>query len=167
MTNDIEGNGGLRWGVKDSFIDYVRRSGGSVEASEGVEASDDGFVFPRTADDAVLDPVSPTGVACFGGRLRFRAHAGHLDVVLGEPEVHFGDHGASLHVHDLHCDLVELATLQLGGAFRRDDGALDWVAVPVTLTSAGADTFGGAYPAYTEFEPLSLSLLPAAGDWRG
>lgn len=163
MTNNEKWRGDLRWSVKGSFLDYVRRSGGTITTSPEVETIEGEFVFPRIDDEAVVDAVSPTGTARFGGTVRFEAHGGMLDLVLGWPEIAFRDHEATLRVRDEDDEPVDLATLQLGGAFQRDDGVLDWVGVQAALTADGASAFNNVYPAYTELDALSLSLAPGDG----
>lgn len=157
MSHITPNGGQLRWAIKDSFIDYVRRGGGTIELRDGALEFDGAFVFPRRADDARMEEGRPRGTAAFGGSVQFQAHGGMLDVVIGAPRVIFGATRSRLVITDVDGDAIELATLELGEAVEREN-VIEWERVMPKLTSDGADTFFGVYPAYMELDPIRLRL---------
>ncbi|ALJ18453.1 HtaA domain-containing protein [Microbacterium sp. No. 7] len=80
----------LTWTIRRSFVDYVERSGGSVEASDGAHRSADGFVFETVESNAHS--------ARYRGTVRFRAHGGLLDVIVADPQVRFEGAGGTIAV---------------------------------------------------------------------
>ena len=157
MTNTGAWRGELRWGVKDSFLAYVRSSGGEIRVGAPCRLDGDEFVFLRALDGVQIDGLTPRGVARFEGSVRFIAHGGMLDVTLADPSLDFGAPRLMLNVADEDGDRIDLAQLGPAGALDRD-GVLEWIGVPAMLTGDGSDTFNGVYPSYTEFAPLSLTL---------
>jgi hypothetical protein len=124
----------LEWGVKASFVAYVRQApDGSVVAGSGAGESSGVFRFP-------LETCQAAGALGFAGEVRFRAHGGALDVTLADPEVHLGEHDTLW----LRCEVdgeserVRFARLQeVSGS--PGDGLRSWTAV---LTEAGATVLG-------------------------
>lgn len=132
----------LTWGVKTSFVCYVRAVGGGVVADRG--ARDDGAAFAFAAAGS-----SPTDLEWrFQGRVSFQAHDGLLDVQIADPWVRLGDHGFDLSVTD-------------GGGSRLTvgRGSSDvplGTPVPVDLVAGAEHVFGSTYPSGT---PLAHVLV--------
>jgi hypothetical protein len=141
----------LVWGVKTSFVAYVRAVGGSVVADEGAYETDAGFVFPAAPSRAADLEWR------FTGRLTCHAHDGLLDVAVADPWVRLVDAG------------LELSVLELGVLDpRAEGGARTTVAsgpsdgplgtpIPVALAPRAEHLFGSTYPAGTPLAPLVLS----------
>ncbi len=133
----------LVWGVKASFLAYVRAVGGSVVADEGARETDAGFAF-RAA------PSHPADLEWhFAGRLSFHAHDGLLDVVIADPWVCLVDAGLELSVLDGRGARTTVAS-------GPSDGPLG-TPVPVTLDLGAEHLFGSTYPPGTPLAPLLLS----------
>lgn len=133
----------LVWGVKASFLAYVRAVGGTVVADAGALEEDGAFVFPAA-------PSSPADLEWhFVGRATFAAHDGLLAVELRDPWVRLVDAGIELSVLD---GTGRRRTLAHG----RSDGPVDQ-AVPVVLAPGAEHLFGSTYPAGTELAPLTLA----------
>lgn len=147
-----ERRGYLSWGVRSSFSAYVMGSGGDI-AVDG-HASDTGraYVFPhvnsvRSEDGFVLQ---------FTGSVRFRAHAGLMDVSVDSPWIHLGPNTLQLGVTgteqtrtvDRRLLLAELRIREINQS---------GVVFESVLASEGAAVFDFHYPAGTEMDLLTLS----------
>ncbi|MEP6631668.1 MAG: HtaA domain-containing protein [Lapillicoccus sp.] len=141
----------LAWGVKASFVGYVRAVGGSVVADEGAYEDGEAFVFPAAlAAPAALSTVTAADLEWrFSGRLTFRAHHGLLDVRIGDPWVRLLDARLELTVTDERGARVTVAT-------GRGDDPLR-TAFPVDLAPGAEHLFASTYPAGTPLAPLVLS----------
>jgi hypothetical protein len=74
----------MTWGLRASFVRYVRSAGGSVEAIEpAVLTADDRFAFPVGARQDDL--------CRYEGGLRITAYGGLIDIELRDPWIHFDD----------------------------------------------------------------------------
>ncbi|MFC3068577.1 HtaA domain-containing protein [Phenylobacterium soli] len=142
----------LEWGVKQSFCNYVRMAGGSIETAAGAEAVEGGFRFPAAP-----------GEGRFQGEVRFDAHGGMLAVRLADPAVEIGPGRAVLSIADLSAGgrRVEIATLDLAAASTEADGAR---LIPAALTLDGSFVLGDHYPPGTALDPLRLAPVRLAPD---
>jgi hypothetical protein len=137
--------------VKTSFVRYVRTiAAGTCEALDGAELGDDGvFRFP-------LEEASkgPDGWELrFGGRARFHAHHGFLDVDLRRLQPRPTASGGVLHT-----EAGVLATLAPAVPVE-EDRLVRWPHLVPCLTELGAEIFGNVYPVGTELAPLDASIL--------
>lgn len=146
----------LRWGVKQSFRNYVQMTGGSTEVAEGASrAEDGGFVFAgeglRLDDDG-----RPQGEGRFRGAVRFDAHGGMLAVHLADPVVALGPEGGALSVEDRSAGgrRAEIAKLDLAAMTREDDE----IVIPAALTIEGMQVLGDHYPPGTPIDAVRLRL---------
>lgn len=149
----------LSWAIKDSFLGYVRRSGGTITLVAPARPGDAGFEFP------LLRPAAP-GLLSFGGGVACTAHAGMLDVVFAEPVLCFDDDGGWLMLGDRRDPFdpalrSRIARLGSQAPSAEVSGA---VALGAQLTEAGSVLFGGVYPAGAELDPLCVDgeLVAAA-----
>jgi ferredoxin len=138
----------LLWGVKASFVAYVRAVGGSVVADEGAYETEAGFVFPAAPSHGVDLEWR------FTGRLTCLAHDGLLDVAVADPWVHLVDAGVELSVLDQRAERAARTTVASGPS----DGPLA-MPIPVALDAGAEHLFGSTYPAGTPLAPLVLSTL--------
>jgi hypothetical protein len=147
---------GMYWGVRDSFVQYVRGNpDGELFGEDGVETDGEGmFRFPlRRAERS--DRVWRLG---FGGEVRFRAHFGMLDVSLTRPSVELGPDGGTLRIaRPGGADLVIL-TLDPVDPVDLEGGWLVFPPVRTQLTAEGVSVFGDVYPEGTEFDALRIAL---------
>ncbi|HKU12655.1 MAG TPA: HtaA domain-containing protein [Sinomonas sp.] len=65
----------LIWPIRRSFVGYVRGSEGTVELGGGATEIEEGFVFQGVPGESLA----------FAGSVRFQAHGGMLDVMIGDP----------------------------------------------------------------------------------
>lgn len=135
----------LCWPVRQSFVAYIERAGGSIEVSG--EATRDGamFTFPGSA---------PTRERWeFRGIASFVAHGGMLAVHLIDPEIAF----------DSEVGVLSVATEQRGGGRRLpiarilDRHSADGVTrADVRLTLHGSRLFGDVYNPGDLMEPVEV-----------
>lgn len=158
---------GLLWGIKRSFIAYVRRMpDGQGSIHDGaVPLGEDTILFPPLPDSApAAEGTGPDRVWAFRGDVRFRGHGGMLFVRVAAPLITVRGDAAELSIEDPYAradaDRVPLVTLRLepGPA---PEGAAVWLGSDVRLTEAGAVLFNDVYQPGEPFEQLSV-ILPAA-----
>ncbi|MGY1739688.1 MULTISPECIES: HtaA domain-containing protein [unclassified Blastococcus] len=165
---------GLLWGIKRSFVAYVRRMpDGQGSIHDGATPlGEDTILFPYR--DAAEEPGDAAhggegGDAertwAFRGDVRFRGHGGMLFVRVAAPLITVRGDRAELSIEDPYAragaDRVPLVTLtvQPGPA---PDGAEVWLGSDVRLTEAGSVLFNDVYQPGEPFEKLSI-VLPVAG----
>ncbi|BCB89801.1 HtaA domain-containing protein [Phytohabitans suffuscus] len=172
-TNEVPSSGGdqpvhgLRWGIKTSFIEYLRRmpgSRGSVgDGAVPVGSHEIFFAF----DPTVRPPAGPDQLAwAFRGDVRFTGHYGMLFVRVASPWVVVSAGSAVLTIapprEPEDAPRVPLVTATLEPAGRRA-GTEAWVSTSVSLTGAGAALFNDVYPEGEPFEPLTLQVPESSG----
>ncbi|WP_029432434.1 HtaA domain-containing protein [Blastococcus sp. URHD0036] len=152
---------GLLWGIKRSFVAYVRRMpDGQGSIHDGaVPLGENTILFPAT------EATSTDGdTFAFRGDVRFRGHGGMLFVRVAEPVITVRGDRAELSIADpyarVDADRVPLVTLQLAEG-PAPEGARVWLGSDVRLTEAGAVLFNDVYQPGEEFEQLSV-ILPLA-----
>ncbi|SEO85235.1 HtaA domain-containing protein [Trujillonella endophytica] len=159
---------GLLWGIKRSFIAYVRRMpDGQGSIHDGaVPLGDDTLLFP--ADDATASAAAAPDVDhvwAFRGDIRFKGHGGMLFVRVAAPLITVRGEEADLSIEDPYARAdaarVPLVTLRLqpGPA---PEGAQVWLGSDVRLTEAGSVLFNDVYQPGEPFEQLSV-VLPLRG----
>ncbi len=141
--------GALRWGVRASFLDYLRG------LDDGEVTASDGAVFDGTECEFPLADATGArrgrGILAFGGSARFRGHGGLLDLVLEAPQLDL-DAGVLTVASDGH--RVPVATVELGVI-----GAA-WTSSPARLTREGAALLNDAYRAGEPLDPVRVWM-----DW--
>ncbi|BAJ33122.1 MULTISPECIES: HtaA domain-containing protein [Kitasatospora] len=174
--------GRLDWGIKQSFLTYVT---GPVAhgswALTGGAATVGGSLFRFHSATGGYDPATGALSAAFRGGVRFTGHrengADALDLAISRLTVQAGaDGGAALYAdvssksrqtgQTSSASQARIADLSLAGvSLKNASGTLTLSNVPATLTGAGANAFGGFYPAGTALDPLTFSVTlkaPAA-----
>jgi hypothetical protein len=157
---------GLRWGIKQSFVAYVRRMpDGSGWVGDGAVPleSDEVLYAPERAE---WGPTADGGFQrswTFRGDVRFSGHAGMLFVRVASPVLTVLDGAAELTVVDPSgepgSDRLQLVTLRLD-PLPAPEGIELWRGTDVRLTEAGTGLFNDVYPHGEPFEPLTV-VLPA------
>lgn len=141
--------GALRWGVRASFLDYLRG------LDDGEIAASDGAVFDGTECEFPLSDAAGAGpgrgVLEFGGSARFRGHGGMLDLVLAAPHLDL-DAGALTVAGEGR--RIPVATVELGVI-----GA-EWTSAPTRLTREGAALLNDVYRAGEALDPVRVWI-----DW--
>jgi hypothetical protein len=156
---------GLLWGIKRSFVGYVRRMpDGQGSLHDGaVPLGEDTILFPAT-DGTTADGTGASTFA-FRGDVRFRGHGGMLFVRIAAPLITVRGNQAELSIEDPYARpdgaRVPLVTLRLDEG-PAPEGARVWLGSEVTLTAAGAELFNDVYQPGEQFEQLSV-ILPIAG----
>ena len=151
--------GSLRWGVKQSFDDYVVGpiAQGTITVS-GASAQGSVVVFPQSS------PAGTTGTVAFRGAVRYLGHDGTLDVTIANPTVRLVSDARGELVATVNGTRVVLASLALDRGSRSElpDGSVRWAGVPATLTAAGAPVFsyqGNAfYAPGTALDPVTFTI---------
>ncbi|MEV1025270.1 HtaA domain-containing protein [Streptomyces sp. NPDC050264] len=151
-------SGVLSWGVKASFVHYVRAvAAGTCEAVDGAELdADTVFRFPLTEADRNDDGWTLR----FEGGARFWAHHGFLDVELRRLALDLTSHasGGTLSAVNGDGDRVVLGTLPPAAPAERG-GVIRWSGLVPCLTEAGAELFGTVYPPGSELASLDALVL--------
>lgn len=144
---------GLIWGIKRTFIEYVRRmQDGKGWIGDGARPLSDERIFFEFDPDA-----SSPDAWSFRGDVRFSGHFGMLFVQLANPVIHRGDEPATLTIGD---ERLELVTMRLELLESRD-GLDYWHAPEPRLAAAGVELFNDVYPLGEPFEPIVL-LVPSS-----
>ena len=156
----------IEWGVKQSFRSYITGAiaNGSVEFS-GV--SDNGGDYRWAGGTGTYNVEAGIGQVGFDGSVRFTGHDGQLDLTISDLRVRLtgSDSGSliadvrseSLNGADVDASGITLATLRLPAA-DETSSSVGWSGATATLTSAGAQAFGGFYEAGTALDAVSFSF---------
>ena len=145
---------GMRWGIKTSFIEYVRRMpDGQVAVGDGAVPVGTHEVF-FTLDPAV--PPTPEAWA-FRGDLRVTGHYGMPFVRLARPRILLEGSSGTLTIEDAEGGRRPLVAVTLE-QFDQLPGAAIWTGSDVRLAASGVPLFNDVYPAGEPFEPLTLTL---------
>ncbi|HWC83787.1 MAG TPA: HtaA domain-containing protein [Pseudonocardiaceae bacterium] len=154
---------GLRWGVKRSFVEYIRRmpDGKGAAGSGAVSVGDDEICFaPEVSGRRPDANGGEERFWAFRGDVRFSGHFGMLFVRLADPMLHMQGNGeAELTVDDPEKEGEEnrlpLVTLRLA----RQESPVEveiWQGSEVRLSEPGTGLFNNVYPPGEPFEPLTL-----------
>lgn len=151
---------GLTWGIKRSFITYIRELPDSaVSAVDGATELESGL-FCFAPDESDYDLASGTGLLRFRGDVRVAGHHGMMFVRLLDPWIEVtGSRGIlSISTGDVgREDRLEVAVLRTG-APRPVDGFLIWDHVGVVISQEGSELFDGQYAAGQSMDPLFIRV---------
>ncbi|WP_432252056.1 HtaA domain-containing protein [Streptomyces sp. HNM1019] len=147
------------WGVRRTFREYVTGpvAKGEWRLSDG--AQDGGALFRFRGGKGTYDERRNTLRATFQGRIGFRGK--DLDLALSGVSVRVADGRGTL-AADVTRDGstagdVPLATFK-AAQLRAQKGLIAVTESPATLTTRGAEVFGGLYRAGTAMDPVSLAV---------
>jgi hypothetical protein len=155
---------GLRWSIKGTFVDYVRRmADGTGSVGDGAVPVGTGDLFfeydAATSTEATAAAGAP--VHAFRGDVRFSGHYGMLFVRIAHPRIELGAEGAVLTIADPQAredgQRLTLATLGLRHVETRS-GTEVHGSDDVALTADGVELFNDVYPAGEPFDPLVIQL---------
>jgi Htaa len=155
---------GLLWGIKSSFVEYVRRMpDGQGALGAGARPLDvGGILFPplrgarRTTPDNVDERIWE-----FGGDVRFRGHFGMLFVRIAFPTIAVRDGVGVLTVADPYTTeggerlILADITLQEQPA---PPGLLIWSSTEVRMNAEAGKLFNDVYQVGEPLDPLTLVL---------
>ncbi|MFJ3667381.1 HtaA domain-containing protein [Streptomyces sp. NPDC090106] len=148
---------GLRWGLKKSFLDYVRRMpDGRGSVSDGAVPVGTGDLFYE--HDAER---SDAGVWAFRGDVRFSGHFGMLFVRVAHPWLRIDGTNVELSIEDPQAREDAPRIPLVTGTLRRlgsQDGTEVWGSEDVALTAEGVALFNDVYAEGEPFEPLVIQL---------
>ncbi|MGW1325518.1 HtaA domain-containing protein [Streptomyces antibioticus] len=162
-------DGTLGWGVKKSFRTYVVDgvAKGRITTSGGAKQAADNGVFTFVDATGTYDTDEDTLSASFKGSVNFKGHEEN------------GDYGLDLTLSDVRATLdggtgkltadvtslgektedVVLADLKAAKSDLTASGDVITVdGIAADLTAAGAEAFGGFYPAGTDLDPVDLRV---------
>ncbi|UGQ11087.1 HtaA domain-containing protein [Yinghuangia sp. ASG 101] len=148
---------GLRWGLKKSFLDYIRgMPDGRGSVGDGAVPVGTGDLF--YAHDAER---SGAGVWAFRGDVRFSGHFGLLFVRVANPWLEVDDSSVVVSIEDPQARTDAPRVPLVAGTLRRlgdREGTEVWGSDDVALTAAGVELFNDVYAEGEPFEPLVAQL---------
>ena len=154
---------GLRWGIKGSFVDYVRRMpDGKGSVGNGAHPVGTGDLFYEY-DDGASTPATDDGPAvwAFKGDVRFSGHFGMLFVRVAHPRLEVRGATVVLTIEDPQAREGAPRVPLVTGTLQRvttGDGTQVWGSDDVTLTSDGVALFNDVYSEGEPFEPFVVQL---------
>lgn len=154
---------GFAWGVKETFLSYVRAMpGGFIGCGGGAGVTNtDEFFFPL-ADVSSAEHVLRLE---FRGEVKFIAHQGLMTVTLKDPIINMQAHQAALSVRAGEGQIA-IATIELPEMVD-DDGVAMWRNATTRLAGNGPEMFGGNYVLGETLAPLTLRVpVDEARAWR-
>ncbi|MDA3147652.1 HtaA domain-containing protein [Leucobacter sp. UCMA 4100] len=156
--------GGLTWGVKKDFVDYIEGpiAKGSVKMMKPATRKGDQFNFPQIVGGK-WDEKTQTGTANFGGAVTFYGHKGALNVTLANPQVVVQSKNAAVLKVDYEGKRVSIGNVDLASAkaTKAKDGSVTWSNASVKLHKQGVNVFSYAFDGdklttfYSEGDELS------------
>ncbi len=154
---------GLRWGIKASFVDYVRRmSDGRGSVGDGAMPVGTGDLFYEYDADASVAGK----VLAFRGDVRFTGHFGMLFVRIAHPRIELDGSAAVLTIEDPQAQADAPRVPLVTGTLRHvgtQDGTEVWGSDDAVLTAEGVALFNDVYAVGEAFEPLVVQLPAGAG----
>ncbi|WP_175935370.1 HtaA domain-containing protein [Corynebacterium sp. Marseille-P4321] len=170
-------SGTMDWGVRESFRKYIETGVAKGTITTGGGATRPGGAFSFPVESSAITSAS-VGQLNFKGEVNFTGHNGALDITFKNPILVVNNTQAELRV-DYASRKYEgvnatgamrtgqqevLATVALSSA-PNFAAAQTTLSGAVTLTSSGAEIFGGFYETGEELDPINirLSLTDASG----
>ncbi|MDO5754240.1 HtaA domain-containing protein [Arthrobacter sp.] len=156
-----EVTGGLDWGVKESFRNYLKSgiANGDVIASDEVVLNADGsYHFPASSFNAA------SKIAAYSGTVSMTGHAGDLEVKLSNLRVDTVGKQLLADVTSKSLegklkDYPDVALVSIDTTDVTADAAgLTGKDLPTVLTAEGVPAFADFYPAKTVFDALSFDI---------
>lgn len=164
-TVSVPGSAGgvsLSWGVKASFVSYVKGGIAKGKISTGGGAAAQGGGFSWGAGSGTLSAAG-TGTVSFPGSVQFTGHNGLMNTTLSGLRVQVTGPGTATLIanvksqdmegKDLSASNVSFATVKFNGG-----SANGFSNASVALTGAGAKAFAGFYSAGQAMDSMTLSV---------
>lgn len=167
------GGATLSWGVKQSFVNYLRGpiAHGSITTGGGATGT---YPFAWSGGTGIVDDSSFVGSVSYPGDVHFSGHDGLLDLRFANPRIQITSATAATLYLDVNSvafgenpaidqDAVPFASLTLP-APSTGENTVTWTSAPAVLTAEGAAAFAGFYSAGTALDALSFTVpyTPAA-----
>lgn len=161
----------LKWGVKDSFRNYISGSiaNGEWTTENGASYETPNFIWKDGKGS--FDSGLASGAIAFTGDVHFTGHNGAMRLDISNPEIEFtGPDSARLVLAigstdtdgaELTYERVDVALIDLAGYGTPDEALLVIDEAPVRLTAEGANALNGEYGSYVSGEqvaPVSLTV---------
>ncbi|TQL43743.1 Htaa protein [Leucobacter komagatae] len=161
----------LRWGVKESFRNYISGSiaNGEWTTENGASYETPAFSWPN--GEGTVAPELESGSVKFTGDVHFTGHGGLMKLDIRDPELVFtGSDSAQLVLGmgstdteeaELTYERVVAGKVDLSGYDAGDGSTLSIPSAQVRLTAEGAAALNGDYGDYVagaEVDPLSLTM---------
>ncbi len=161
-------SGSATWGFKESFRAYIS---GSIANGEWTTSGDVGYSTPAFTLSALTGEVlfdDAVGELGATGSMRFTGHEGILDTTIADPRLVFEGWDRLVLIVDVSGTTQEFVPVEeadvhfaegdlAAASWRAEGDRLVIDAIPLTLTTQGADAFG-TYPAGEPLDDLALSL---------
>jgi hypothetical protein len=143
---------GLAWGVKDSFLQYIRgMRDGDIRWGSGAAVTSGGEFFFPLVD---IRRVEGARVLSFRGVVTFTAHRGLLSVTIAHPRLRLRSDSADLVIRVGGVEDT-IAGVELPPQIQDGDVAM-WLNSTVALAENGATLFGGTYSKGEQMAPLTV-----------
>ncbi|GAA1573607.1 hypothetical protein D3229_01860 [Leucobacter aridicollis] len=167
----------LRWGVKESFRNYISGSiaNGEWTTENGASYETPAFSWPNGA--GAVAPELDSGSVKFTGDVHFTGHGGLMKLDIRDPELVFtGSESAQLVLGmgstdtdeaELTYERVVAGKVDLAGYDAGEGSTLSIPSAQVRLTAEGAAALNGDYGDYVagaEVDPLSLTMTVSGCD---
>ena len=164
----------LKWGVKQSFRNYISGSIANGEWTTENGATYETPAFSWAGTEGAVAPGLESGSVKFTGDVHFTGHGGLMKLDIRDPELVFtGDDSAQLVLGmgstdteeaELTYERVVAAKVDLSGYDAADGSSLSIQSAQVRLTADGAAALNsdyGDYVAGEEVDPLALDMTLA------
>ncbi len=156
MTATPRSAGALRWGIRRSFVDYVRslEDGEILLSGDAAELDDGRFEFPLRSADG-MDPATGTGTLEFSGGVSLSGHFGMMALTVQDPSVEVGPDGATVTalIDGVRIPLADIDLTPAAGG-----GGVHAEGIPARLSDDGAAAFHGQYAPGDALDPLALEV---------
>jgi hypothetical protein len=141
-------DGILRWGVKQSFREYVRAiDDGSEDTSAPAYMQNGEFCFPQSEGDGGL---------CFTGRATLSAYRGMLGVTIIDPRIEAYNNALVLSIVEPTSRSVPPSRRIVCTLTPRESTAADEQILDAHLTDAGTVLFDDVYQPGTRMDPVTV-----------
>lgn len=151
-----------QWGVKASFVNYIKRGPAQGEIATSGDVSDAPAAFTWVNGKGEVDEAAKTADVQHAGQIHFTGHGGILDTKLSNLRIVL--HGETGKVY------LDAASNDPDGKPAVDQAGVEFLALKevtwngtsvtakTTLTKEGAVAFGGFYEEGKELDPISVQL---------
>lgn len=153
---------GMRWGIKESFVEYVRRMpDGRGSVSSGAIPVGTGDLFYEYDTQASGAATDGRTIWAFRGDVQFTGHFGMLFVRVARPHLELSDGTALLTIEDPQgregAPRIRLVTATLEHVATRE-GTEVWRSDDVALTAEGVALFNNVYAEGERFERIVVQI---------
>jgi hypothetical protein len=155
QTRSVETTG-LAWGVRSSFRRYVQRVALGSEIPDGRAGMlPDGRLYFPVRNVMRFDGIALDAEIAFAGGIRFRGHAGMIDLRLGELELQLNGGRGTLRTSS-GIGVRDLADVEVSDASVYEASAV--LVLTSRLADGAQDLFDDVYPAATPFDDLEIRI---------